>query len=876
MPQAHAPQLRPRRPSFTRSLTAVLAAVVWLLAAVTAPVGNGALPTAGAATNFTVTSTPSVTTLPYGGGPVTYTYTVTNTSSSNLYYEGATDSVCSPVSYSSGMSRVYVSSTWSYKYRLSPGSTATFTCTRTIGMTTTNTVTFTFATGYHWLFGTPQGVQSGSASSTVTMTNDASGVCSIGTIWGNVGGWGGATSTAYKYTVNADGTLTYANVTMTMPSSTGADIAISPDGTKMYSITGTGVIREYDISSGSAVLRRTITVTGIGSGWTDGSNNTNVINSLSFGPNGKLYFGGQYYTTNYSGGNNNLYMVDVTSVVQTPTQTITATVAAAGTSVVPYGYAGDFITLPDGRLLGLANTNGAQTNNPTKFVIFTPKNDGSGTFNAPVDAGMPSLPSGIRVYGATFANGSLWLAGSDGQWYRMDAVPTVGGSTYPVTALNPDGRTTYWGATGSQEANAQCASPSIDLRKSKGTVTGPTGSPATYTATYTLSVVNTSTTRSGTYSMITDYPQFDSHLTPTGASWTGQTSGSATGAGPYAITTTTLNIAAGATHTYNLSVTFTFDGEGAPSACTTTAGTGLFNTVSLPASSEVQATNNNTACDDPTVPWLTIAKSPPVDASGNPVTPTTGPDTNGVYTTSYTVTVANSSTATRTFGALTDTPAFDPNLTVTGASWTSTSSTPDGSGNPVTTAGPYSGSATGTGPFTLAPAGSSIAAKTTYSITVKITYTYSGAGTAAACGAAGTGLYNAIALPAGQEQGTDTDNATCIEPPTKPAAASINIAKTAGTVSGPDAAGNYTATYTVTAKNSGTAAGTYGPITDTPQFASNLVPTAVSWTRNGTLPATVVSNSAGPYTLGSAGTSLAIGAQDTYAVTITFHYTNRT
>lgn len=62
----------------------------------------------------------------------------------------------------------------------------------------------------------------------------------------------------------------------------------------------------------------------------------------------------------------------------------------------------------------------------------------------------------------------------------------------------------------------------------------------------------------------------------------------------------------------------------------------------------------------------------------------------------------------------------------------------------------------------------------------------------------------------------------------------INAAKTAGAVTGPGANGVYSATYTVTVTNSGNAAGTYGPLADSPVFQSSTTITGASWTTSGT------------------------------------------
>ena len=61
----------------------------------------------------------------------------------------------------------------------------------------------------------------------------------------------------------------------------------------------------------------------------------------------------------------------------------------------------------------------------------------------------------------------------------------------------------------------------------------------------------------------------------------------------------------------------------------------------------------------------------------------------------------------------------------------------------------------------------------------------------------------------------------------------INVAKSAIGVTGPDALGVYTVSYTITVTNSGTAAGAYGALTDTPIFPANTNITGIAWTTSG-------------------------------------------
>ena len=79
--------------------------------------------------------TPSVTTLPDDGGPVTYTYVVTNTGDVELSNVSVSDDKCAPVTYVSGDTNddelLDLTEAW------------TFTCTTTLTDTTTNTATAT-------------------------------------------------------------------------------------------------------------------------------------------------------------------------------------------------------------------------------------------------------------------------------------------------------------------------------------------------------------------------------------------------------------------------------------------------------------------------------------------------------------------------------------------------------------------------------------------------------------------------------------------------------------------------------------------------------------------------------------------------------------
>ena len=92
-------------------------------------------------------------------------------------------------------------------------------------------------------------------------------------------------------------------------------------------------------------------------------------------------------------------------------------------------------------------------------------------------------------------------------------------TVYTTTRVGVDNGE-FWGATGIQESNAQCASPELDVKKLPGTLSGPDAS-GVFTVTHQIQVVNTSSF-AGTYGPLTDQPQYDPNYQVQSASWTGQ------------------------------------------------------------------------------------------------------------------------------------------------------------------------------------------------------------------------------------------------------------------------------------------------------------------------------------------------------------------
>ncbi|MGO4587067.1 hypothetical protein AB4Z38_24765, partial [Arthrobacter sp. 2RAF6] len=169
----------------------------------------------------------------------------------------------------------------------------------------------------------------------------------------------------------------------------------------------------------------------------------------------------------------------------------------------------------------------------------------------------------------------------------------------------------------------------------------------------------------------------------------------------------------------------------------------------------------------------TVTVIPPIINVAKTAGAVTGPDANGNFVANYTVTVSNTGSAAGTYGGLTDTPAFAPNLAVTGASWRTS-----GAGAPA------GGSSPAPGPYALAPAGSVIGAGVTQTFNLAVTFRYTDTSQPAACAGPGTGLFNSVALPAGQEQGPTSDNTACATL-TPHLVASKGVDPGAGTMVGP-------------------------------------------------------------------------------------------
>lgn len=237
-------------------------------------------------------------------------------------------------------------------------------------------------------------------------------------------------------------------------------------------------------------------------------------------------------------------------------------------------------------------------------------------------------------------------------------------------------------------------------------------------------------------------------------------------------------IQAGETWLYRCTSTVPAAGDTSKVVTNTATATGVTTREQDPATGSLTnrtVTTTDTASVTVLKPNLNLTKS--VGAS-------TGPSANGTYTTQYTISVINSGDGTGTYSALTDRPAFAANLIPTGATWS----------------GQQAGSATGAGPYILTSGTSSIAANTTHTYTLTVTWRYSSNAPASACGGTGTGLYNSVTMTG--EQGSTADNAACASAPAAPAPG-ISLLKSASAITdidgnGPDAGDTITYSFAVT------------------------------------------------------------------------------
>lgn len=262
--------------------------------------------------------------------------------------------------------------------------------------------------------------------------------------------------------------------------------------------------------------------------------------------------------------------------------------------------------------------------------------------------------------------------------------------------------------------------------------------------------------------------------------------------------------------------------------------------------SNIQVTDTDTDTVYVIVPVFDVRKSPGLVSA---------PAADGTYTATYSVHVKNVGTSTNTYGPITDTVSYDPNIHPLTATW-----------SVGTAIGPVTTFTSAPHIFTIGSGGMSLAAGAEDAYTVTITFSYAGTSPASLCAGPGTGLYNSVTLPSGQEPTVNQgNNSACMPPPP-----SFAVTKTpqggsaggtgAGVTVGVD--GIVSVSYAVSVTNTGLVSGQHLAITDTVTLPSGFILSSVS------VDGAVQSDSPA-YTIPASITTLAPGASSTYTVVVT-------
>jgi uncharacterized repeat protein (TIGR01451 family) len=443
------------------------------------------------------------------------------------------------------------------------------------------------------------------------------------------------------------------------------------------------------------------------------------------------------------------------------------------------------------------------------------------TDTIPAGLTIGTLPAGCTAAGQTVTcTIPAGLAAGANTSFIIPVTPTASAAASVANTATVSG-----GGDPTCPAAARCTStvttpvdrPQLTMTKTASTPSFSVGTPASYT----LQVSNTGTSATTAASTITD-------TIPTGLT-IGTLPAGCTAAGQTVTCTIPAGLAAGASTSFIIPITPTL-----------AAGASVTNSATVSGGGDPTCPADARCTSSVTTPVnsasLNIAKTPGT---------ATGPSTGGVYTVTYTVTVTNSGTLATTYGGLSDSPIFPSNITETGITWTTS-----GPGAPP------SGSQAGPGAYQLAPANTPIAAGATHTFNVAITYGFTTNTPPTVCSATptpGSGLYNVVSLPAGQENGVVTDNATCVNSPPQPP--QLTMTKTAS-------AASFTvgvpASYTLQVSNNGGVATTdAATITDT-------IPTGLTI---GTLPAGCTA--AGQTVTCTIPAGLAAGANTSFLIPVT-------
>jgi uncharacterized repeat protein (TIGR01451 family) len=255
---------------------------------------------------------------------------------------------------------------------------------------------------------------------------------------------------------NLDRYDTSGNLLSAVPTAEYGDIAWSADGSTLYGVEIEQQLL-YVIDPNTGATISTVAMTGLPTGeW---------LNALSSLPNGNLLIGFPE--------NRDIYEVDPTTGAATQFR------ASFPTEPGLEGAAGDFLTLPDGDILALANKG------YEGVIAYRIKPDDS-----VIEIGV--LPP-YEAYGAAQSGGSIYIAGYEGIIYRLDEVPTGESSApIPVTAITGPQGVEFYGASSIQDSGSCLVEPGTSYTVSKAQSASGTVAPGTVVD-YTVTVKNTGT-----------------------------------------------------------------------------------------------------------------------------------------------------------------------------------------------------------------------------------------------------------------------------------------------------------------------------------------------------------------------------------------------
>ncbi len=409
-----------------------------------------------------------------------------------------------------------------------------------------------------------------------------------------------------------------------------------------------------------------------------------------------------------------------------------------------------------------------------------------------------------------------------------------------------------------EEISTVCGDiPQLTHRKEISSIV-PTGL-NTYRVTYRIVVENLGGIP-GNYSL-TDRPIFDDDILISSASYTtnvvGLPGGVLVGSGPWTLASLQ-NIGVGATHTYTLTVNVNLDLRSASSGnnvytrCGQTAqgipspGEGLFNRSLLDTNGDGIADEIREVCGD--IPYITHLKTIQNITS-------TGVNT---YRVDYQVQVRNTGGAAGNY-SLVDQPAFDDDINIINASYTS-----DAPSNPGLPLG-------GPGPWLIANniplnAGSVHTYTIRVNVSIDLRPISGGDNVYTRCGQTtpgtprqGEGLFNRTSLDANNDGTPDEFSEVCGDLPY------ITHQKTVQSVT-QTGANTFRINYNIVVRNIGGVSGSYGLI-DAPAFDNDLAINNASYTSNASgFPGSVLAGT-GPWTLAT-NQALASGGVHTYVLTV--------